>query len=201
MRGPSIKGIVIAAVAEHVLRLVEKGKIAREQLEVGLEKEDLELLETKIQPALWYSIYSYERLNQLMVDAEARGDLEGYLRRNGHIMSKRLQKLGLYAQLKPASGVEEGSVGALSEWGIKRTLSLWHAMVNFSRFSCRLESDDPPVFRIDVDEAEHYIPLLRVANAGFLEGVYSYLADAPVRVEIDEDRRDHFVYRLRLQKS
>jgi len=72
-------------------------------------------------------------------------------------------------------------------------------MVNFSRASCRLESDDPPVFRIDVDEAEHYIPLLRVANAGFLEGVFSYLAGAPVRVEIDENRRDHFVYRLRLQ--
>jgi hypothetical protein len=54
------------------------------------------------------------------------------------------------------------------------------------------------VFRIDVDEAEHYVHLLRVANAGFLEGVFSHLADAPVRVEIDEDRRDHFVYRIRL---
>ena len=74
-------------------------------------------------------------------------------------------------------------------------------MVNFSRWRCRLESDDPPVFRIDVDEAEHYIPLLRVANAGFLEGVFSYLANAPVRVEIDEAQREHFVYRLRLEKS
>ena len=80
-------------------------------------------------------------------------------------------------------------------------MSLWNGMVNFSRASCRLESDDPPVFRIDVDEAEHYIPLLRVANAGFLEGVFGYLADAPVRVEIDEDERDHFVYRLELPKS
>jgi hypothetical protein len=52
MREPSIKGIVIAAVAANVLRLVEQGKISREQLEVGLEKEDLKLLETKIQPAL-----------------------------------------------------------------------------------------------------------------------------------------------------
>ena len=72
-------------------------------------------------------------------------------------------------------------------------------MVNFSRWRCRLESDDPPVFRIDVDETEPYVPVLRVANAGFLEGVFSYLADAPVLVEIDENRRDHFVYRLRLQ--
>ena len=199
MRGPSVKGIVIAAVAEHVVRLVGQGKIARKQLEARLEEEELALLETKIQPALWYSIYSYERLNQLMVDAEAGDDLEAYLRGNGHIMSKRLQKLGLYAQLKPSGG-EKGSAGAFSEWGVKRTLSLWHAMVNFSRWSCRVEADDPPVFRIDVDEAEHYVPLLRVANAGFLEGVFSYLADAPVRVEIDEARRDHFVYRLRVQK-
>ena len=84
---------------------------------------------------------------------------------------------------------------------MKRTLSLWHAMVNFSRWRCLAESDDPPVFRIDVDEAEHYVPVLRVANAGFLEGVFSYLAGAPVRVEVDEDQRDHFAYRVRLQGS
>ena len=201
MRGPSIKGIVIAAVAANVLRLVEQGKISREQLEVGLEKEELKLLETKIQPALWYSIHSYDRLDRLMADAEAGGDLEGYLRRNGLTMSRLVQQAGLYSQLQPAGGSAERSVTALSDWGVKRTLSLWHGMVNFSRARCRLESDDPPVFRIDVDEAEPMSPLLRVANAGFLEGVFGYLADAPVRVEIDENRRDHFVYRLRLPES
>jgi hypothetical protein len=132
-----------------------------------------------VQPALWYSIYSCERLNQLMIEAEAGDDVEGYLRRNGHIMSKLLQKSGPYAQLKPADAGEKGSAGSFSERSIKRTLSLWHAMVNFGRWSCRAESDDPPVFRFDVDEAEHYVHVLRVANAGFLEGVFGYLADAP----------------------
>jgi len=201
MRGPSIKGIVIAAVAANVQRLVEQGKISNEQLELALEKEELDLLQAKIQPALWYPIRSYDRLDQLMLSAEGTGDIEAYLRRNGTIMSKLVQQAGLYSQLQPTSGSEKRSVRALSEWGVKRTLSLWHGMVNFSRVSCRLESDDPPVFRIDVEEAEPFSPLLRVANAGFLEGVFGYLADAPVRVEIDENRRDHFVYRLRLPES
>lgn len=201
MQGPSIKGIVIAAVAEHVLRLVEKGRIASEQLEARLEKEDLALLETKIQPALWYSIYSFERLNQLMVDAEAGDDREGYLRRNGYILAKRMRKMGFYAQLERSRGGEEGSPNALSESAIKLTLSLWQAMVNFSRWNCRRESEDPLVFRIDVDDAEHYVHLLRVANAGFLEGVFSHLANTPVCVEIDENRHDHFVYRIRFQSG
>ena len=136
-----------------------------------------------------------------MADAEAGGDLEGYLRRNGLLMARLVQQAGLYSQLQPASGSATRSVSALSDWGVRRTLSLWHGTVDFSRVSCRLESDDPPVFRIDVDEAEHFSPRLRVANAGFLEGVCGYRADAPVRVEIDEDQRDHFVYRLRLPKS
>ncbi len=203
MQGPSIKGIVIAAVAAHVLRLVDKGKITSEQLEAQLEKEDLELLETKIQPALWYSVYTYERLNQLMVDAEAGSDREGYLRRNGRIMAKMLRTAGLYPQLEGSKSGEGDSrnTPSLSEWEIKLTLSLWQAMVNFSRPTCRRESDDPPVFRIDVDEAEHYVPLLRVANAGFLEGVFSHLAGSPVRVEIDEDQLDHLVYRIRCESG
>lgn len=203
MQGPSIKGIVISAVANHVLRLVEKGCITRERLEAQLEKEDLELLETEIQPALWYSIYSYERLNQLMVEAEAGSDLEGYLRRNGHIMAKLLRKVGFYPQLEGSKWGEEGSrnTPSFSEWEIKRTLSLWQAMVNFSRWNCRRESEDPLVFRIDVDDAEHYVHLLRVANAGFLEGVFSHLANTPVCVEIDENRHDHFVYRIRFQSG
>ena len=185
MRGPSIKGIVIAAVAEHVVRLVEKGKITREQLEARLEEEELELLEVKIQPALWYSIYSFERLQQLMADVEDGGDLHGYLRRNGHIMAKRLQKLGLYAQLKPAGGGEKASAGGLSEWGIKRTLSLWQAMVNFSRWRCQVESDDPPVFRIDVYEAEHVIMAPGREGAGWLKSVAADLGLALCRNPVD----------------
>jgi hypothetical protein len=201
MKGPSIKGIVIAEVAAHVKRLVEKGKIAPEQLEARLEAEDLVLLETKVQPALWYSIYSFERLMQMMADAEAGDDREGYLRHNGRIITERLQELGLYAQLERRDDGADAPPGTLSERAIKRTLSLWPALVNFSRCRLQMESDDPLVFRVDVDDAEHFVHVLRVSNAGFLEGVFSHLADAPVRVEIDEDDDTHFVYRIQLERG
>jgi hypothetical protein len=201
MKGPCIKGIVIADVAANLRRLVEKGRIAPEQLEVRLEAEDLALLEAKVQPALWYSIYSFERLMQVMADAEAGDDREGYLRRKGRITAERIQELGLYAQLERSDDGADGSPDTLSERAIKLTLSLWPAMVNFSRCRLQMESDDPLVFRVDVDDAEHFVPVLRVANAGFLEGVFSHLADAPVRVEIDEDEDAHFVYRIQLERG
>lgn len=201
MKGPSIKGIVIAEVAAHVRRLVAKGRIAAEQLEARLEAEDLALLEAKIQPALWYSVYSFERLMQVMADAEAGDDREDYLRRNGRVLTAQLQELGLYSQLERSDDGEDGSPDTLSQRAVKRTLSLWNAMVNFSCCRFRMESEDPLVFRVDVDDAEHFVPVLRVANAGFLEGVFSHLAGTPVRVEIDEDERAHFVYRIQLERG
>lgn len=194
MNKPSIKGIVIADVAANVRRLLEKGRIAPEQL----EDEDRAFLQTKIQPAVWHCIYQFERLMQAMADAEAGDDREGYFRRTGRIMAERLQELGLYPQLERSDEGADGPLGGLSEHVIKRTLSLWNVMVNFSVCRARIESGDSPAFWVEVDDAEDYVQVLREANAGFMEGVFGHLAGAPVRVEIDENERTRFSYRLQL---
>ena len=194
MNKPSIKGIVIADVAANVRRLLEKGRIAPGQL----EEEDLAFLETKIQPAVWYCIYQFERLMQAMADAEAGDDREGYFRRTGRIMAERLQELGLYPQLERGDEGADGPLGALNEHVIKRTLSLWNVMVNFSVCRGRLETADSPAFWVEVDDAEDYVSVLRMANAGFMEGVFGHLAGSPVSVEIDKDEPAHIAYRIQL---
>jgi hypothetical protein len=55
---PSIKGSALSSVVEDVRALRDSGRISADRLEASLEAADLALLETKIQPALWYPIQS-----------------------------------------------------------------------------------------------------------------------------------------------
>jgi hypothetical protein len=48
------KGTAIASVVEDLNRLLQEGKISREELEARLEANDLEVLDQKIVPALWH---------------------------------------------------------------------------------------------------------------------------------------------------
>ena len=63
-------------------------------------------------------------------------------------------------------------------------------MVNFSQWSCAMESEQPRVFRIDVGGAARFPWVLRQANAGFLEGVFSGLAQRSVLVSIEGEHPD-----------
>jgi hypothetical protein len=184
---------VIVAVTDDIGRLADAGRLSRDDLEAQLEARDLEILDAKIQPALWYPIESYDRLLQVLVDLEGRSDPAEYLRNRGRRTAARLAEAGLYAQLR---GDSKAATLDLSQ--VKRTLSLWGAMVTFSRWSCTLESEQPRVFRIDVSEAEKFPWVLRHANAGFLDGVFSGLAQRKVTVAIEDERAERFSYRVRV---
>jgi hypothetical protein len=187
----SIKGAVLVAVTDDLCRLVEEGRLSRDALEARLEARDLDILDSKVQLALWYPIDSYDRLLQVLVDLEAGGDPAGFLRERGRKAAARLAAAGVYAQLRG-----DGKPATLDLAQVKRTLSLWSALVNFSQFHCELESQTPRVLRIDVTEARKFSWLLRRANWGFLEAVFSGLAQRPVSVSIEDEGPDRFSYRV-----
>ena len=189
----SIKGTVIVAVTDDLLRLVEAGRIARDALEARLEARDIEILDAKIPPALWYPIESYDRLLRALVHFDAGREPEAYLRSRGRKTAARLAEAGIYAQLR---GDSEAASLDLAQ--VKRTLSLWAAMVNFSQATVVLESEPPRVFRIEVSDAAKFPNVLRQANAGFMEGVFSGLAQRAVAVSIEGERPDRFAYRVRV---
>ena len=188
-----LKGTVLVAVTEELLRLVESGRVSRDWLEARLEARDLEILDAKIQPALWYPIESYERLMKTLVELEGGRDPVSFLRRRGRQAAARLAESGLYAQLRGDSAAH-----SLDLRQVRRTLSLWAALVTFSQWSCAMESEQPRVFRIEVTEAEKFPGVLRQANAGFLEGVFSGVAQRRVEVLLEDERADRFSYRVRV---
>ena len=114
-------------------------------------------------------------------------------RARGRKTAARLAEAGLYAQLRG-----DALAASLDLAQIKRTLSLWAAMVNFSQWSCAMESEQPRVFRIDVGGAARFPWVLRQANAGFLEGVFSGLAQRNVLVSIEGEHPDRLAYRVRV---
>jgi hypothetical protein len=191
----SIKGSVLVAVTDDLLRLLQAGRIARDALEARLEARDVEILDAKIQPALWYPIESYDRLLRALVGFDGGRDPEAFLRARGRKTAQRLAEAGLYAQLRG-----DGEAATLDLVQVKRTLSLWAAMVSFSEARASLESEQPRAFRIEVSDAAKFPQVLRQANAGFMEGVFSGLAQRPVAVSIEDERGDRFAYRVRVKE-
>jgi hypothetical protein len=198
---PSIKGSTIAVAVADVNRLVEEGRISREEVEMRLEPDDLALVDEKIHVAGWYPVASYGRIADLLDDVEAGAEgHEAYLIRRGHATADRLFAAGLYAQLERVKervdNLDDARV--FDPHQVRLTLSLWGSMVNFTRWHYEPDPADPRAFTCEVSEAAGFPDALRFSNTGFLEGVFSRLAKAPVEVTSKRTGPDTFVYRARV---
>src|SRR5688500_7653746 len=179
---PSIKGSALSSVVEDVRALCDSGRISGERLEASLEAADIALLESKIQPALWYPIQSYERLTRLLLDVAGRGDPQ-YVADRGARAAQRLWESGLYVQLQ--HGEEKAAKarrvdGALTERDAKMITTLSGAIFNFTRWSYRIDESGA---WIEVNEAAEWPEVSVWAARGFLEYVVSRLRRAETRVE------------------
>jgi len=198
---PSIKGSAIMVAVADLNRLVELGRISREELEVRLEAEDLKLLDEKMLVSAWYPVASYGRIAELLADLEAGpGGREAYLIRRGRATANRLFEAGLYAQLERVKERVDNLHDAhvFDPHQVRLTLSLWGAMVNFTRWHYEPDPKDLQSFRCEVSEAAAFPEALRLSNTGFLEGVFSGLAKAPVEVTSQRTDPDTIVYRARV---
>jgi hypothetical protein len=201
MPTPSIKGSAIIAAVADVNRLLEAGRISREDLEVRLEAEDLELIDEKIQVSVWYPVASYGRIADLLAEVEAGpGGREAYLMRRGRATADRLFEAGLYTQLERVKervdNLDDAQV--FDPYQVRLTLSLWGAMVNFTRWHFEPNPEAPESFTCEVSDAAAFPEALRLSNAGFLEGVFSRLVNSPVEVTIQTTGPDTFLYRARV---
>jgi hypothetical protein len=196
---PSIKGSAMAAVVEDVQKLRDSGRIGAAQLEARLERADLELLDSKVQTALWYPIESYRRLTELLLDVEGRGDPQ-YVADRGARAAERLWEAGLYIQLQHGEERAEQarqSGGVMSERDARLITSLSGAIFNFTRWTYR---SDEQGGLIAVSDAAEWPEISVHAARGFLEYVISRLRrqDTPVRAERTAPDRVEFRFALSL---
>ena len=192
---PSIKGSALSSVVEDVRALRDSGRISADRLEASLEAADLALLETKIQPALWYPIHSYARLTRVLLDVAGRGDPQ-YVADRGARAAQRLWESGLYVQLqhgeeKAAKARRTG--GAMTERDARMITTLSGAIFNFTRWTYRISESDS---LIEVSEATDWPEVSVWAARGFLEYVVSRLRRVETRVEAVRVAPDRVEFRF-----
>jgi hypothetical protein len=189
---PSIKGTAFVSAHEDVRRLLEEGRLSRDELEAALPPEDLAILEEKISAGSWYPIRSYERLVEILVAAEAGGDREGYLSERGARAAERLAAAGIYRQLDLSFERLGSSVGRLAA-------SLSGAIYNFGEWQYR--SEHAGHFEIVVSDARDFPEAARLTAAGFIRCMASRIAAAPAEVTSERPAPDRVVFRADIRLS
>jgi hypothetical protein len=169
-----VKGTAIESVVADVNRLVEKRRITREELEVRLEPEDLELLEQKLLPSAWYSLGTYGRMTQLLFEIEGRGKLE-YLLERGRRAAERIRGAGLYAQLAAARERWGDSLGSMM-------VTLGPAIYRDTEWAFRLLADGAGRFEIEISVPESFPDVCRHTTQGFIEHAATHASGRPVRI-------------------
>ena len=182
----AVKGTAIESVVADVQRLVAEGRVSRDELEARLAREDLELLEQKVVPALWYPIGSYGRFMELLFEREGRRRHE-YLIERGRRAAERIRAGGLYAQLK----------GDWSGWGERIgnvLVTLGPAMYKDTRWRYEWTGDaQGPGFRIEVDVPPAFPDLCRWPTQGFIEHL-ARLHEKDLRVTSDRSAPTRLVF-------
>lgn len=170
-----VKGTAVASVVEDLKRQIEAGRVRRDELEVRLQAEDLELLEQKILPSSWYPLGSQGRLTQILLEVEGKGSLE-YLLERGRRAAERMREGGLYAQLSVDQERWGERVGAMM-------IPLGPAIYRDTVWSIELSGKGAEMrFEITVEVQEDFPEVCRHQTQGFIEHASSYASGRPVRM-------------------
>lgn len=170
-----VKGTAVASVVEDLKRLIEAGRVRRDELEVRLHAEDLELLEQKILPSSWYPLGSQGRLTQILLEVEGRGSIE-YLLERGRRAAERMREGGLYAQLSVDQERWGERIGAMM-------IPLGPAIYRDTVWSIELSGTGAAMrFEITVEVQEDFPEVCRHQTQGFIEHASSYASGRPVRM-------------------
>ena len=179
---PALKGFVIQSLWEDLHALLREGALARETAELRLSARDLDLLDGKIEPGLWYPNETYVRYAQLLVEAASVSDAESYWTERGRKAVERL--------LSGPSTVKTMVAGAKSfgnEAG-RALMRLPELVLNYGEWS--FEQMGPRHWAVSVCAAEALPDSLRFSFQGAGERIAHLLSGSETRVTSSRARRD-----------
>jgi len=195
---PAIKGSAFETAADDLMRLVEKGVLRRESLEIALEPGDIALLESKPPASSWVPIAAYARIVDLLLRFEGRGD-PAYLRTRGARSAERLFDSGLYAQLRHGNALrvlsEEKGEEVFTERDGRLMTTLAGAIFNFGVWSFRRIQGG---YEVEARESAALPEVMRYAVEGFLGVMTSRTSERDVRVTSKRLSADVIVWTIPL---
>lgn len=187
MSKSAIKGSAFESVVADVNRLVDQGVVSRDEVEAQLTAGDLRILESKVQPALWYPLDAMGRMMELLLRREGRGDLE-YLIERGRRAAQRLIDSGVYSQLSANEATLGDRVGRVM-------VTLGPGMYRDTAWEyAREDHGSGRGFRITVDVPEDFPDLCRYPTLGCIEFLAQRSTDESFRVTSRRESRDRMSF-------
>jgi hypothetical protein len=184
---PSVKGVLVRNALERIQSHLAAGRLTREQLELRLEREDLALFEKDgVVNGLWYPAARYERLLEVIFQAEGRHpealiDL-------GRSTAESLLEASAF------SGIFEATARrGRHESGGPLLMKFAELMLNFTRWTYVGVSADE--FCVEVSEAADYHDHARYTAQGLIERFGSRLFETPLRMTSERPAHDRILFR------
>jgi hypothetical protein len=180
---PALKGFVIQSVWEDLNRLLREGGLSRETATLRLDQRDLDLLDGKIEPGLWYPNETYVHYAQLLAEGAGMTDAEPFWTDRGRRAAERL-----LAGPSTVQKMVEGAKGFGSEAG-RALMRLPQLVLNYGEW--RFERGAPGHWVVDVRAAGALPDSLRFSFQGAGERISRLVSGAEARVTSTRPRPDH----------
>ncbi len=198
MRSPGIKGMDFELVVVDVKRLVEEGKLSREELELGLGADEIELLDEKIVAKRWYPMATHGRLLGLLGALRGDGELEFFVERGRQTAERLLSGGGEDAPDTPAPVPDTEAPG---DWVGKTLLAMAARLFNHGRWTWLAPDPGASEFSVEITEAEAIPEPVRHTIQGMLHFCLEQAAGSAPAIESSRPSRDRIEYRFEVQSA
>lgn len=187
---PVLKGFVIQSLWDDLNALLSDGRLRRETAEERLEPEDLDLLDGKVEPSLWYPNATYVRLADLLAEVVGRSGDEFWVERGRRAVQRLLVEGGAVQKMvEGAKGFGEGAGRAL--------MRLPNVVMSYGQWSFDRTGDDGWV--VDVRDAAALPDSLRLSFQGAGERIARLLSGRETRVVSRRLAADHVRFEGRMR--
>jgi hypothetical protein len=189
---PSVKGFILESLWADLRAFLDQGRLSRKVAERRLGSRDLEVLDGKVEPSLWYANETYVGFADLIAEA-AGGAGDGFWIERGRRAGERL--LGAESVLgRFVDGVsgQGGNAG-------RALMKFPDLMLNYGRWE--FESPRRGEFTVHLRDAAPLPDSLRLSIQGAGEVIGARLAGAPVDVTSRRPSKGYVVFEGRFAPS
>jgi hypothetical protein len=188
---PSIKGAAIQSIFEDIRRLVDDGAMRKDELEVRLDPQDIELLREKLDVARWYPLTTYDRCTRLLCDHHG-GDREAYLRERGRAAGRRLSASGLYPQLELADRIDAARAAARLLADVRLMVTAFGSMLSAGKLVASQDAEGR--VRLEVQGAAALPEVLAHVILGMIDHLAERIGEANTPYRFERASQDVWVY-------
>jgi len=192
--GASVKGIFLAGAVSTVRKAIREGRVAREQVEVRLDSQDVPFLDEKVDVTLWYPVVTLGHFLDVLADLRG-GDRIQALAAIGAAAADMAAHTGRYQQLDPerSAGSQPSEV---LRYG-RLVTSVITAFYDFSRMRFGPHATDANAFQIDWYDVADLPESNRFCAQGFIQRIARHASAEPMVVKSERQSPDHIVFTIR----